>query len=480
MKRLELWRSSRMMSRTVREGARGTMANRMGTDPVGRLLVRFALPVVAGLLISRFYILVDGMFVGQALGPAGVAATTIAMPFVTLLNALVMLIGDGGTAVLALRLGAGKRADAARVLGNALVMLIVSSVLLGISVLLWAEPLLALVGATGAVLEQAKTYLVLTVFGTFALGFSLGIDTFLRAAGFPNRTLFVQVIGAVANIGLDYAFVMVFGWGIVGAAAATVLGQSVSMVITLALLFKRDMPFRLRLVDLRPDGALMVRMALLGMPSFIVRGSDAALNIVLNALVVGYGAVTALGGDDALAVSGAISRVTQFALVPAIGIAVGMRPLIGFNFGAGDLARVRGIVVRGAVAGTLCLLAFWVAIELDPGLLISLFGFTGATAEFACWALRVSLLAMPVIMIRITGTNYFQAVGRAKKAIALTFCQQVVFLLPFIVLAPLLLPFATGSSQLESVFWGMFAADIASTALVAWFLVRDSGLRDGA
>ena len=458
-------------------GIRGTMANRMGTDPMGRLLVRFALPVVAGLLISRFYILVDGMFVGQALGPAGVAATTIAMPFVTLLNALIMLIGDGGTAVLALRLGAGRRGDAAQVLGNALFMLLGASVLLGGTVMLWADPLLALAGASGPVLEQAKTYLVITVFGTFALGFSLGIDTFLRAAGFPNRTLFVQVLGAVANIGLDYAFVMVFGWGIVGAAVATVLGQVVAMAVTMALLFRRDMPFRLRGRDLRPAGPLIGRMALLGMPSFIVRGSDAALNIVLNALVVGYGASTALGGDDALAVSGAISRVTQFALVPAIGIAIGMRPLVGFNFGAGDGVRVRGLVVRAAVAGSACLAVLWAAIEIEPGLLMSLFGFEGDTAVFACWALRVSLLAMPILMIRITGTNYFQGIGRAKKAIVLTFCQQVVFLLPLLVLAPLVLPLVTDATPLESVFWGMFAADVASTALVAWFLACDPGLR---
>ena len=142
-----------------RESASGRMAPRaavrMGSDPVGRLLARFAVPVVAGLLVSRFYILVDGMFVGQALGSEGVAATAIAMPFVTLLNALVMLIGDGGTAVVALRLGAGERQGAASVLGNALVMLLILAVVLGATVLWWADPLLGLAGASGAVLGQA-------------------------------------------------------------------------------------------------------------------------------------------------------------------------------------------------------------------------------------------------------------------------------------------------------------------------------------
>ena len=146
--------------------------------------------------------------------------------------------------------------------------------------------------------------------------------------------------------------------------------------------------------------------------------------------------------------SGAISRVTQFALVPAIGIAIGMRPLVGFNFGAGDGVRVRGLVVRAAVAGSACLTVLWAAIEIEPGLLMSLFGFEGDTAVFACWALRVSLLAMPILMIRITGTNYFQGIGRAKKAIVLTFCQQVVFLLPLLVLAPLVLPLVTDATPL--------------------------------
>lgn len=464
-----------------RESASGRMASRaavrMGSDPVGRLLARFAVPVVAGLLVSRFYILVDGMFVGQALGSAGVAATAIAMPFVTLLNALVMLIGDGGTAVVALRLGAGERQGAASVLGNALVMLLILAVVLGATVLWWADPLLGLAGASGAVLGQAKTYLVVTVLGTFALGFSLGIDTFLRAAGFPNRTLLVQVAGALANIGLDYAFVVAWGWGIAGAAWATVLGQGVSLVVTLALLFKRDMPFRLRVRDLRPDASLMGRIALLGMPSFIVRGSDAALNLVMNALIVGYGAATAIGGDDALAVSGAINRVLQFALVPAIGIAVAARPLVGFNYGAGNRVRVRAIVRVALASGAACLTAVWLLVETDPALLMGLFGFHGETAAFAAWALRVSLLAMPILMVRITGTNYFQAIGGANKAILLTFCQQVVFLLPFIVAAPLVLPQLTGATSLESVFWGMLASDVASTALVAVFLLRDPVLR---
>ena len=450
---------------------------RMGTDPIGWLLVRFAVPVVAGLLITRFYILIDGMFIGQAMGPAGVAATTIAMPFVTLLNALVMLIGDGGTAEMALRLGAGDRRAAGRILGNALFMLLVVSVLLGSSVFLWADPLLGLAGASGAVLEQAKTYLVITMLGTFALGFSLGIDTFLRAAGFPNRTLFVQVAGALANIALDYAFVIVLGWGVAGAAAATVLGQCVCLVVTVALLFKRDMPFRLAVRDMRPNMRLVGRIALLGMPSFIVRGSDAALNLLMNALVVGYGAATAIGGDDALAVSGAINRVMQFALVPAIGIAVGARPLIGFNFGANDTARVRAIVRTAIASGATCLALIWAVVEAWPALLMGMFGFQGETAAFASWALRVSLLAMPVLMVRIVGTNYFQAVGRASKAILLTFCQQVVFLLPFIVVAPLVLPTLVGTPPLEAMFWGMFASDVASTALVGAFLVRDPALR---
>lgn len=449
----------------------------MGTEPVGRLLARFALPVVAGLLITRFYILVDGMFVGQALGMAGVAATTIAMPFVTLLNALVMLIGDGGTAVVALRLGAGSREGAAHVLGNALVMLVGMSVLLGATVLWWAEPVLGLVGASGEVLAQAKTYLILTVLGTFALGFSLGIDTFLRAVGFPSRTLAVQVVGALANIALDYAFVIVLGWGIVGAAAATVLGQVVCLVMTIAFLFKRDMPFRLRWRDLRPDARLMGRIALLGMPSFIVRSSDAALNLLLNGLVVAYGAATILGGDDALAVSGAISRVSQFALVPAIGVAVGARPLIGYNHGAGDAARVRAVVRRALVVGAGCLTVFWLVIELNPLLLMGLFGFTGATAEFACWALRVTLFAMPVLMVRIMGTNYFQAIGCASKAILLTFCQQIVFLLPFVVAAPLVLPALTGVTPLAAVFWAQLASDILSTALTAILFFREPELR---
>lgn len=453
------------------------MGERMGSEPVGRLLVRFALPVVAGFFIARFYILVDGMFVGQALGMGGMAATAVAMPFVTLLGAIVMVVGDGGAAVLSLRLGKGRLDQAGAVVGNSLVMLAGVSALLGATVLLWAEPLLGLVGASGEVLALAKTYLVISVAGAFSLGFSLGIDTFLRAAGFPNRTLFVQVVAALANIALDYAFVIKLGWGIEGAAGATVLGQVLALVLTMAFLFKRDMPFRLRLTDLRPNAHLMGRIAVLGVPSLIVRGADAVLNLALNAVVVGYGAAT-VGGDDALAVVGVVSRVTMFVLVPAHGIAVGMRPLIGFNYGAGEGVRVRRLVRLSVVSGIVCLLPLWLVIEVDPSFVISLFGFADAqAAPFAAWALRVAMLAMPLLMVRIVGTNYFQAVGHASTAILLTFFQQIVFMLPFILLAPLVLPLLAQVTALESVFWGMFASDLASTALVAWFLARDPLVR---
>lgn len=449
----------------------------MGTEPVGRLLLRFAMPVVIGLLITRFYILVDGIFVGQALGSAGVAATTIAMPFVTLLQALTMLIGDGGTAVLALRLGAGRRTDASQVLGNALVMLLGAAVLLGGTVFFWADAVLALTGASGAVLQDAKTYLLITFSGTFALGFSLGIDTFLRAAGFPGRTLLVQVAGAVANIALDYLFVIVWDWGIAGAAGATVLGQVSSLAITFFLLFKKDMPFRLRLSDLRPNAHLMFRIAALGMPSFIARSSDAALNIVLNVVVVAYGAFSVIGADDALAAVGAIARISQFAMVPAIGVAIAARPLIGYNSGSGNLARVRSLVWTGIVSGGACLTLGWLLIELCPQLFIGLFNFPEEVERFSIWTLRVTLLALPIIMVRIMGTNYFQARGFARKATILTFCQQIALLLPLIIVAPIALPLFTPASPLESVFWGMLAADILSTLLVGAFLFREPALK---
>lgn len=446
----------------------------MGSESIGKLLLRFATPVVIGLVITRFYILIDGMFVGQAVGAVGVAATTIAMPFVTLLSATVMMIGDGGTAVMALRLGARQASNASRVLGNSLFLLLMFAGAIAITAPIFVDCLLLMSGAVGEVYAQARIYLLITAFGTLSLGFSLGIDTFLRAAGFPTRTLLVQMCGALVNIALDYLFVVVLGFGVAGAAFATLLGQVTSMLMTLWLLHGRSMPFRLRVSDLRPSKSLLLRIALLGMPSFIVRGSDAVLNIILNSIIVDYGALTLVGGDNALAVTGAISRISQFALVPAIGIAVGMRPILGYNYGARNIDRVREIVKKAVLAGSFCLLAFWLVVELAPQVLIGPFAFQGETENFALWALRVYLLAMPILMIRISGTNYFQAIGQAKKSIILTFCQQVVLMIPFIVVMPLILPALFGFGQLESVFIGILLSDLVSTALVGVFLWGDS------
>ncbi|MEC4184880.1 MATE family efflux transporter [Adlercreutzia sp. R21] len=442
-----------------------------GSDCVGALLARFAGPVMVGMLVTRLCLIVDGVLVGQALGQEGVAAITAAAPFVTLLNALVMLVGDGAAAVMALRFGAGDKLRAGAVMGNALVMFAALSALAVVGAGCWAPLLLSFTGVETAVLEDATAYLTIVLGGTVGLCFSLGVDTFLRVCGFPLRTLAVQVLCAGVNVMAGYVFVIGLGWGVRGAAWATVVSQLAALALTTVLLRRADMPVRLRWSDCRPDGQLMARSLALGLPSFIVRSTDAAVALLTNFLVVAYGA-EGMGANGALAVAGLVSRVTQFAMVPAIGIAVGARPLIGFACGGADARRVRRLVRCALRAGTVVLVGAWVAVQLGAPWLASSFGLAGDAAVVGAMALRVGLGALPLLMVRIMGTNYFQAAGQARTATLLTFCQQCVFLLPLIALTPLVLPAATAVSPLMAVFWGMLVADVLSTTLVAAFLAR--------
>lgn len=419
--------------------------------------------------------MVDGMFAGQALGHVGMAALTVAAPFITVLTAVVMLIGDGATSVMALKLGEGDAKGAPRVLGNAVVMMFAAAVLVAAIALPLLDVLLAAAGADAQTLPLARTYLQIAIGGTVLLGFSLGIDTFLRTLGFPNRTLAVQVVCAAVNIVLDYAFVMEGGFGLAGAAWASVLGQAAGAAVTVALLLRRDMPFRLRAADFRPDAHIIGRSLALGAPSFILKSSDALTNFILHALVLSLGAASALDGMTgglALAVVGANARISSFLMVPAIGIAVAARPLIGYCHGAGLRERERRIVRCALLAGGCVMTAFWLVVELFPAPIMGLFGFAEASLPFATWALRVQVLAAPLLIVRVVGTNYFQAAGHAVRANVLMVFQQIVFLIPFIAAAPAVLPAFLPLDALQAVFAGIVAADVASTALTAVFLGR--------
>lgn len=439
-------------------------------------LLSFAVPVVAGMLIMRVNTAIDSILVGQTVSTIGVAAITICDPFILLITALAVLIGDGGSFVIALSLGAGDSGKAAKTAGTGIAVAVVFSFVFALAVTLFTDPLLRFAGANDEILPYARPYLQILAWSSLFTAFSTGISSFVRTAGFPNRVLGTQTISVLSNMAFSYLFVIAMDGGTVGAALATAIGQAAAMGATIAFLLKQDMPFRISLTDLVPNIRILLKALALGFPSSALRLTDAFSNFAMHMLIVTFAFCSLLGAtttSGALAASGIETTVVAFLLVPGIGIATAMRPLIGYCCGAGLPRRTFEFAKWTFICGFTALLPLWAAVELTPETFVSLFGLGENDIPFACWALQVSALTVPVSMVRILGTSYFQASGQAGIANLLIVLQQGSNILTKFVVFPFVLPSLTQFDRLQSLFLGSIGGSLVAVAITAAFLLRE-------
>ena len=317
---------------------------RMGTASIPRLITEFAIPSVVGMLINGSYAIIDSVFLGHAVGEIGLSAMTVANPIMVVFMAIAMLVGNGGNALAALRLGEGRREDAERALGNVVSLSLIMAVI--VAFLGWfpasTDWLLDLSSATDEVRPHASVFIQIICSGFILQCIGLGVNNFIRTCGAPNRALGTMVIGLVSSVIFNFIFVILLGWGVAGSDLATVLGWGCSCVAVLWYFCgKADAPLRLRLplMALRPR--MDATIVAYGFPSFCVQAGMAAVNFVLNFQLVKYGALSPIGADDALATIGVVQRIAQFSIMPLVGMSIALQPLLGFNYGAHKVDRVR-------------------------------------------------------------------------------------------------------------------------------------------
>lgn len=437
-------REGRTFEQTSSSSAGQDRVNRMGTANIPKLITEFAIPAIAGMLVNGAYNVIDSIFLGQAMGSVGLSATTVAMPIMIVFMALAMLVGAGGNALAALRLGEGDREGAERSLGNTVSLSIFLWIVVALAasnpvVLDW---MLTISSATDEVRAYAADFLRIICFGFILQCIGMGVNNFIRTAGAPNRALLTMVIGAVFCILFNYLFVMQLGWGVAGSALATVCGQGASCISVLwYFLFTKGVPLRLRARYLKPRGRIAGAIVAFGAPSFFVQAGAAVLSFVTNYLLVRYGSISPIGEVNALASIGLVQRVALFAVLPLIGISVAIQPILGFNYGAKLYRRVRMTLLYGIAAASSIAVIMWAAVHLWPEQIVNAFGITDAgLVEFTVFALKVQLLMLPIVGFQIVGSNYFQATGQPAKSIVLSLSRQILFLLPLMFLLPTWLP----------------------------------------
>ena len=339
--------------------------NPLGTAPVSSLMLKFAIPSIIGMLVSALYNIVDQLFIGQGVGTNGNAATNIAFPFTTACMAVALLLGIGGASCFNLTLGMGNKKRAGFFAGNAITMLLASGIVITAITLAFLTPLLKFFGSPSEVLPYAQEYVRVTAIGFPFLILTAGGGHIIRADGSPNMTMACNLTGAVINTILDALFVLVFKWGMTGAAAATVIGQVISAIMVL-LYLRKFKTVELTLEHFKPHGATVKRIASIGMASCFNQLAIAIVQIVLNNSLKHYGALSIYGENEPLACAGIVMKVNMIVFSIVIGLAQGTQPIESFNYGARQFDRVKKAYRLAVISGGAISILAFVCFQLFP------------------------------------------------------------------------------------------------------------------
>lgn len=414
-----------------------TKNNPLGTERVGSLMVKFAVPSIIAMLVGALYNIVDQLFIGQAVGTLGNAATNIAFPLSTSCIALALLFGIGGASNFNLAMGEGRKEEAASYAGNAAVLLIGSGLVLFLVTQLFLTPLLAFFGAPADVMPYAKVYVRITSIGFPCLILTAGGCHLIRADGSPKMSMICNLIGAGINTVLDAIFVLGFRWGMAGAALATIIGQIVSAAVVLYYLAHYK-TVHLGKKQLGVERRYAVNIMALGTASFFNQVAMMIVQIVLNKSLTHYGELSEYGAAIPLACAGIVTKVGQLFFSVIIGISQGTQPIESFNYGAKQFGRVREAYNLAVRAGAIISVVSFLIFQVFPGEILALFG-TGSDAyfKFGIKFLRVYLFFTFVNFLQPITSTFFTSIGKPQKGTFLSLTRQIVFLLPLTLILPL-------------------------------------------
>ena len=440
-------------------------ADALGTQRIFPLLLQYALPAIAMMLISSLYNIVDKAFVGNFVGQLGITATTVCNPAVRIIDAFAMLVGAGGSTLLALRLGEGKSDEAETILNSSFVLLILENVVLILLGYLFTEPLLRLFGAGEQVMPYAVTYIRVVLIGAFFNSTANGFGMFVRVDGSPKRMMVCSVTGCILNIILDPIAIYVLGWGIAGAAAATAFSQIVSglRVIYYFTLSPRS-TMKLRLSKMRFHRSITLKTAELGFSSFLQQFTGSLSQSVLLSCLAIFATASTASADIAQASVGITVSIGLFFLLPAIGVSSAIQPIISYNYGARNYHRVVDTLKTATIFSIAMLTAGWIIILIFAEPLCKIFGCSGESLKHAAYTMRVYNMLLPLVPFGNVGSGFFQSIGQPKKAILISLSRQILCLIPMV----LILGSIFGQN---GVLYAMPVADLVSSAIALTLMI---------
>ena len=407
----------------------------LGEEPIGRLLMTLAVPAITSQLVNALYNMVDRMYIGHIpeIGSTALTGVGVCFPLIMIISAFASLIGRGGAPRASIYMGKKDNKTAEKIMGNCFTALVIIAVILTAVVLLFQEPLLYLFSASRETIGYAKEYMSIYAVGTIFVQLTLGMNAFISAQGFSKISMLTVVIGAVTNIVLDPVFIFLFDMGVAGAALATILSQALSAVWAVWFLCGKKTVLRLKKENLRIRLPLLMPCVGLGVAPFVMQSTESILLLCFNSSLLKYGGNLAVGAMTIL------SSVMQFAMLPLQGLTQGGQPIISFNYGAGNMARVK----KAFQIQTVCCFTFafvlWAAVELAPGLFVAVFTNDPQLAELTKWALRIYMACVLLMGIQISCQQSFIALGNSRVSAFLAIFRKIIVLIPLIYILPMLL-----------------------------------------
>ena len=429
--------------------------NDLGNDPVPQLLLRLALPAVTAQVVNALYNIVDRMYLGHMKPDGDLAITGVGVAFaiIMFISALSALVGMGGGSRAAIRTGEGRTDLAEEILGNCtLLILLISAVVMAVFLPL-QRPMLLMMGADGETIGYAVDYLTIYLCGTVFVQISLALNNFITTQGFSTISMLTVIIGAVTNIVLDPIFIFGLDMGVQGAALATIIAQAVSAIWVLAFLTGKRTKLKIRLKYLRLKPKVLLPVVAIGVSPFIMQSTESLVNISFNSSLLKYGGNVYVG---AMTICSSIMQVLSMIFQ---GLAQGAQPIVGYNYGAGKLDRVRKAFRLLITAGAVYAVSAWLLVQLFPHVFVALFNDKPELVEAAVWALRIYLACFFMLGVQFSCQQTFVALGQAKVSLFLALLRKIILLIPLIYILPHIL---TGNQV-----FAVYVAEPVADALAA-------------
>ena len=439
---------------------RPTREIELETKKVSKLVWDYALPAIVGTMVNATYNIVDRVFIGQGVGALAISGLAVTFPVMNLTAALGMLVGAGASSRISINLGKRDHKRAEKILGNSFLLTIVFNLVFITLLMIFLEPILMAFGASEQTYPFARDYLQIVLPGNIFVTMTYSFNSMMRASGYPQKAMYTMLIGAFINIALDPIFIFVFDMGIAGVAWATVISMFIGMLFVMHHFTRQSTSLRLRKKNIRFEKDILIAIVSIGLSPFFMQVAASGVAVLMNTSLKAY------GGDLAIGAYGILMSLLMLIIMFVIGLNQGLQPIIGYNYGAKNYSRVKEAFFYGIKIATLVTTMGFMLGMFLPRLFAQAFTSDVQLLDLAENAMRITIIAFPIVGFQIVISGFFQSIGQAKKSIILSLSRQIIFLIPSIIVLPRLF-------GLDGVWAATPLSDFLASVLAAYFFYRE-------